>query len=231
MFAAIVNTLAIVAGSVIGLLLRRGLPKNATEAIMKGLGLVTVVIGLQGVMKEQDILLLIAATVLGVFWGETQDWEGRINRAAAKLTAKLRTGGDSAKMAEAFVTSCLIMNVGAMVIVGSLEAGLRQNYTILYTKSLLDFCAGIVMTSAMGIGVMFSAAVTFIVQGAIVLSAEYVAPYLSASFIDEMNAAGSLIILALGINMSGLGEFKALNYLPILLVMPLILALRNILTA
>lgn len=225
MIAVIVNTFAIVIGAIIGLFLRRGIPERISDSLMKSLGLVTVVIGLQGTLRTQDILSLVMVTVIGVFIGEYFDLDGCINRNAAKLTAGFRHG-DGAKLAEAFVTSCLIMNVGAMVIVGSLDAGLRQNYVMLYTKSLLDFCAAIMMTATMGIGVIGSAAFTFLFQGSLVLMSEHIAPYLSVALIDEMNTVGCLIILVLGLNMAGLAKFKAINYLPMLAVAPLVFAFK-----
>ena len=154
MFAVIVNTVAIILGSALGLCLSRGLPKSLTDALMEALGLCTILIGIQGAIKEENILLLIVAIVVGVLIGEAIDLDGKVNRFAERVTRRFNKEGttDSARIANAFVTSCLIMNVGAMVIVGSLDAGLRADYTMLYTKSLLDFISGIMMTAAMGIG-------------------------------------------------------------------------------
>jgi uncharacterized membrane protein YqgA involved in biofilm formation len=128
---------------------------------MEALGLCTVVIGIQGTIVEKNILLLLVAVVIGVFIGKLCDLDGRINRAAARITAHFAGAGEADRMANAFVTSCLIMNVGAMVIVGSLNAGLRADFAMLYTKSLLDFVSGIMFTATMGIGVMGSAVFTF----------------------------------------------------------------------
>ena len=119
------------------------------------------------------------------------------------------------------------MNVGAMTIVGSLDAGLRGNFGMLYTKSLLDLISGIPMAAAMGVGVMGSALFTLVFQGSIVLLAEYVAPYLSETLIKELVSTGSLMILAIGFNMLGLTKLKVLNYLPGLLVVPLALKLMQ----
>ena len=122
MWAVIVNTIAIIAGTTVGLLLRRGLPDSITDAVMKALGLCTIVIGIQGAIVEQNILLLIVATVIGVAIGEAGDIDGHVNRWTEKLTSRFTGAGEGAKVANAFITSCLIMNVGAMTIVGSLDA-------------------------------------------------------------------------------------------------------------
>lgn len=220
MFAVIVNTLAIAIASLIGLCLRRGMTKNITDAVMQALGICTVLIGIQGAVSEKHVLLLIISVVIGVIIGEWGDWDGHVNRWAEKVAVACTKSGDAAGIANAFVTSCLIMNVGAMVIVGSLVAGLAEDYTMLYTKSLLDFVSGIMLSAAMGIGVMGSAVFTLIFQGGIVLLAQYIAPFCSPLLIEELSHTGSLLILAIGLNMIGLTKFKVLNYVPALLVIP-----------
>ncbi|MBR2216240.1 MAG: DUF554 domain-containing protein [Selenomonadaceae bacterium] len=224
MWAVIVNTLAIVAGSLIGLMLRRGIPKGVADALMKGLGLCTIIIGLQGAVKEENILLLIVATTTGIFIGEATDLDGKVNRATEQILQKFNHGtGDTGKIAQAFVTSCLIMNVGAMVIVGSLNAGLVEDYNMLYTKSLLDFVSGIMLTTTMGIGVMGSAGFTLAFQGGIVLLAEYIAPLVSDTVIAELNTAGCLLIFAIGLNLVELTKLKVINYLPTLIMVPILI--------
>ena len=220
MFAVIVNTLAIAIASLIGLCLRRGMTKNITDVVMQALGICTVLIGIQGAVSEKHVLLLIISVVIGVIIGEWGDWDGHVNRWAEKVTVACTKSGDAAGIANAFVTSCLIMNVGAMVIVGSLAAGMAEDYTMLYTKSLLDFVSGIMLSAAMGIGVMGSAVFTLIFQGGIVLLAQYIAPFCSPLLIEELSHTGSLLILAIGLNMIGFTKFKVLNYVPALLVIP-----------
>ena len=229
MFAVIVNTITILIGASVGLLLRKGLPESVSDAMMKGLGLCTIFIGIQGMIEEEYILVLILSTIVGIVIGELLDVDGHINRAAERLTSRFsgKGKGEGAKIAQAFVTSCLIMNVGAMTIVGSLDAGLRGNFSMLYTKSLLDLISGIPMAAAMGVGVMGSALFTLVFQGGIVLLAEYIAPYLSETLIKELICTGSLMILAIGFNMLGVTKLKVLNYLPGLLVVPLALKLMQ----
>lgn len=187
---------------------------------MQALGICTVLIGIQGAVSEKHVLLLIISVVIGVIIGEWGGWDGHVNRWAEKVTVACTKSGDAAGIANAFVTSCLIMNVGAMVIVGSMAAGMAEDYTMLYTKSLLDFVSGIMLSAAMGIGVMGSAVFTLIFQGGIVLLAQYIAPFCSPLLIEELSHTGSLLILAIGLNMIGLTKFKVLNYVPALLVIP-----------
>ena len=220
MFAVIVNSAAIVLGCLIGLFLRRGIPKGIADALMQGLGVCTVVIGIQGAVQEQNILVMVVAVVVGIFIGEATDLDGRVNGFAERAASRFSGSGEGARIAHAFVASCLIMNVGAMVIVGSLNAGLQGDFAMLYTKSLLDFISGIMMSAVMGVGVMGSAGFTLLFQGGIVLLANYIAPYLSDAIIAELNSTGCLIILALGLNMVGITKLKVINYLPALAIVP-----------
>ena len=200
MFAVFVNTIGIILGSLAGCCFRRGIRKEMNYVLMQALGLCAVVIGIQGAIKEDNILIMIISAVTGVFIGQYVDADGLVNKFTARIMSRFAKGeGDTAKLVNAFVTSCLIMNVGAMVIVGSLDAGLRGDYTMLYTKSLLDTIAGVMMTAAMGIGVMGSA----------------------------LSCTGCLIILALGTNMLELTNIKVINYLPALVMVPLVIKLMN----
>lgn len=178
----------------------------------------TLIIGIQGIVPEQHILILIISAVAGRFIGEVTDWDGHINRFTERATSRFAGEGDSAKMANAFITSCMIMNVGAMVIIGSLDAGIRANFDILFTKSVLDFVCGIMLAAAMGVGVMGSAGFTLIFQGALVMFAEFIAPFMSDVVVAEISTTGSMIILAMGLNMLNITQFKVLNYIPALLV-------------
>ena len=222
MFAVIVNTIAIIIGTCVGLLVKKGIPKEISSNILKALGVCTVIIGVQGAIQTTNILILILSIALGVFVGEIFNFEGKVNRFSQNLLGKIAKGENSvSKITEAFITSCLIMNVGAMVIVGSLDAGLRENYSMLYTKSLLDLISGIMLAATMGAGVFGSAAFTLIFQGTIVLLSKYISPYMSEFLIGEISSTGCAIILALGFNMIGITQFKVINYIPALLMVPL----------
>ncbi len=227
MFAVIVNTIAIILGTLIGLVIRRGISEQLSNEVLRALGLCTLVIGIQGALQTSNVLILILAVAFGLAIGEILRLEDKVNSGTDRILAKFTRGkqGSSSKLTEAFVTSCLIMNVGAMVIVGSLQAGLQGDFTMLYTKSLLDFISGIVMGAALGVGVLGSAVFTLIFQGAIVLFSEYLAPYLADEMVSELSACGCVLIMALGFNMTKISSFKVINYLPALLLVPPVMKL------
>jgi uncharacterized membrane protein YqgA involved in biofilm formation len=137
-----------------------------------------------------------------------------------------KTGGKLGSITQGFVTASLLFCVGAMAIVGSLESGLVQDHNTLYAKSLLDMIAAVIFATTLGWGVVFSAGLVFIYQGAITLAANLLAPVLSDPVITEMTAVGSLLIIALSLNMLGLTKIKVMNYVPAIFIpIPLMWAL------
>lgn len=230
MFAVIINTIAIVIGTSLGLIFKKGIPERVSDIMMKVMGLCVVIIGLQGCIQEKNALILILSCVAGAAVGELCDLDGRISRGTERLTKcfeRKETEDGRITAAEAFINSCLIMSVGAMMIVGSLDAGLKGNYTMLYTKSLLDLITGVMLGATMGAGVYGSALFTLIAQGAIVLLSSSLAPFLSDALILELSCSGSLMIVAIGTNMLELTSLKVINLLPAFLAVPFALQLMQ----
>lgn len=223
MTGVLVNTATIIIGSLIGLIFNRGIPKKYTDAIMVGIGLCTIYIGISGTLKGENTLILIVSTVLGVALGTGLNIDGRINNLGDYIGSRFKkAGSETTSIAEGFVTASLLFCVGALTIVGSLNAGLTGDNELLFTKSLLDLISSIILTASLGIGVIFAAAFVLVFQGSIVILAQYLQPVLTESAIDELTCAGSLMILALGFNLIGITKIKVANYLPALIIAPLI---------
>ena len=218
MNGTLLNGIAIIVGSFIGIVLKSGFIKAKSKAIMGALGLSTLIIGFQAVIDYTNVLLLIVALALGVLMGEFLKLDDHINHFAYALEKRFAKGSDST-FAQGFVTASILFGVGAMAIVGSLESGLRQNETILYTKSLLDFISSIVFASTYGWGVLFSAFVIVIYQGTITLLSTFVAPVMTDMMITDISAVGSALIIAIGLNMLEMTKLKLANFLPAIVVM------------
>lgn len=223
MFGVLVNTGTVLLGSLIGLLCKKGIPERLSGAVMTAIGLCTVAIGVTGLLEGENTLVLIISMVLGVLLGELLDIDGHVNDLVEKVAGKAAGAGKAAQISQGFITACLLFCIGAMTIVGSLNAGLRGDNEMLLTKSLLDFISSMMLAATLGIGVLFSAAFVLIFQGAIVLLAQFLAPVLSEACIAELTCAGSLMILALGLNIVGITKIKVINFLPALLLVPLVL--------
>ena len=222
MIGVLVNTIAIVIGSIIGLLFKKGVPEKYSKAIMTGIALCVVLIGIDGMLKGENSLVAIVSMVLGALLGTLIDIDLFFNRLGEKVQSQFEKKGKSSKIAEGFVTASLLFGVGSMAIVGSLNAGISGDNQMLFTKSLLDFISAIMLSVSLGFGVMLSAVVIFIYQGAIALLAGVLAPLLTDSAIASMTCVGSLLIFALGLNMLGITKIKVANYLPAIIFAPVI---------
>lgn len=220
MLGTIVNTLAILAGCAIGLLLKRGINEKVTDAIMKGISLCVVYIGIDGMLEGSKTLAVIIAMALGAAIGTLLDLNGKVEKLGKMIEGRISNGG--AGIAQGFVTASLIYCVGAMAVVGSLQSGLNGDHSMLYTKALLDGISAMVLTASLGAGVGLSAASVFVYQGALTLLAGLIAPVLSDAVVAEMTCVGSILIAALGLNMLGVVKLKVMDYVPaIFIVIPL----------
>ena len=217
MLGVLVNALAILAGGSVGLLAKKGIPEKITNAIMTAIALCVICIGVSGMLKGENTLVLIVSMVLGTAVGTLLDLDGRIERLGG-----FQRGGKRTPIAEGFVTASLLFCVGAMAILGSFNAGLKQDYELLFTKSLLDGVSSCMLSVSLGLGVLFSSVPVFVYQGLLALLAHVIAPLLSDAAIAEITCCGSVMILAIGLNMLHLTKIKTADLLPAVLFAPVL---------
>ena len=222
MLGVIVNTITVIIGSAIGLLFKKGIPENVSSAIMKGIGLCTLYIGFSGSLKGQNTLVLIISMVIGIAIGTLIDIDDKINRLGNFVEKKFSKGNETVSISKGFVTASLLFCIGAMTIVGSLNAGLTGDNEMLFTKSTLDLFSSAMLSVSLGIGVMLAAAFVFVFQGSIVLLAGFIAPILTDAAIAEMICAGSVMIIGLGLNLLDITKLKIANMLPAIIVAPVL---------
>ena len=231
MLGVIVNTLTVLLGSTVGLVFKKGIPEKVSRAVMLAIGLCTLYIGISGTLKGENTLVLILSMVFGAAVGTLLDLDGLISRLGGAVERRFSREGGHVSLAEGFVTASLLFCVGAMTIVGSLNAGLRGDNEMLYTKSLLDLISSCMLAVSLGAGVLFSSVFVFVFQGALVLLARVLAPALTDAAVAEITCAGSLLIVGLGLNLLGLTKLKVANYLPAILFAPLFVWLFTLLPA
>lgn len=221
MLGVLVNTLTVLLGSTLGLLFKKAVPKKVSGGVMTALGLCTVYIGVDGMLNGANVLLMILAMVLGAIAGFLLNIDGGMEKLG--LFVERRMGKEThGTVAQGFVTASLVFCVGAMTVVGSLNSGISGDHTLIFTKSLLDLCSSMMLAVSLGIGVLFAAAFVFVFQGALVLLAQVLAPVMTEGAIGAMTCAGSLMILALGLNIMGIAKIKVANFLPALIFAPLL---------
>jgi hypothetical protein len=223
LWGTIVNTLAVLAGSLLGSFLPQ-LPERLKNTIMQGLGLAVIVLGMTMAFETENILITIGSLVLGGLTGEWLKLDDRLNALGRKLeqgvnrVLKGRGAKGSGSIAQGFVTATLVYCIGAMAILGAIDGGLRHNHDILYTKSMLDGISSIIFASTLGIGVMFSAIPIFLYQGSIALAAGAIMLAFSESslqaIITEVTAVGGILIIGIGLGVLNIKSVNVANLLP-----------------
>lgn len=225
MLGTIVNVAAVIAGGLIGLLFKKGLPKKLTDAIMTGIALCTIYIGISGCIEGKNPLITVIAIAVGAVVGTLLNLDGKLSALGESVEKKFKKeGGEKVSLAEGFISSSLLFCVGAMAIMGALQSGLAGNHETLYTKSVMDFISSMVFASSMGVGVLFSGAAVLVYQGAITLLAGFLSPFLGEAAVAEMTCVGSLLLIALGLNLLGITKIKIMNYIPAIFL-PILLCL------
>ena len=229
MIAVIVNTVAILVGGFLGLLFGNKIKQDYSKTIMCGLGICTMVIGITGAITTENILLVILCLVIGTILGEWLNIEKRLDRAGEWLKRRVAKNGGG-RFTEGFVTASLLFCVGSMAVMGSLDAGIRGDYSTIFTKSILDGVMSVTFAATMGVGVLFSALSIFVYQGALTLLAGLVEPLLSVEAIGEMSAVGGILLIGTGINILGLTKerIRVGNMLPALLFPAIWFAIENL---
>ena len=238
MLAVFVNCGAVILGSIIGLLFSKKFTEELSGMIQTACGIISLVIGLQMTFKYDSIVFLALSLIIGAIIGYALDIDGAILRLGDWLEKKTvgrtkknepeqelqatelaeNNGASKHNFAYAFLNSSVLFCVGAMSIVGSIKAGIEHDYTIIFTKSILDGFMAISFTAAMGIGTMFSIIMILVYQGGLTLLSGVLQPYVTDLIMTEVSACGGALIIMIGINLLGLKKIKTANYLPALVV-------------
>lgn len=220
MLAVFINCALIILGSVLGLLLRGKLPTRFMEVVMQAMGLVVLSIGIASAVGTENTLCVVVSLAIGTVIGEAIDIEKRLDTCGELLKKKLVKEDSGSTFTQGFVTASLLFCVGAMAIVGSIDAGIYGDYSVLVSKSVIDGVTAVSFAATLGIGVAISCLPVLIYQGCIVLLAGLLSGVLTDSMITEMSAAGGCLIIGLGINMLRLREkpVKVGNMLPAIFI-------------
>lgn len=226
----IVNCAAVIVGCTVGLFIKKGVAPRFEDMIKKALGLSTTFIGLSGALvgllkitetgkiETRGTMLMIFSLVIGAILGEALRIEDRLDSIGEKLKRLLKVKDSGSRFVEGFVTNTLVICVGAMAIVGSLNDGISGDASTLYAKSVLDCVIGVIFASTLGIGALFAVIPMAIYQGGITLCAKFIEPYLTDAMISDMSYVGSILIFCIGINLAFGKKFKTGNLLPAILV-------------
>ena len=217
---SLINSGAIVLGSLLGMALGNRLSPGVRTIVFQGIGLCSVVIGLQMAFEAPNIIIVIFSMVLGGIVGELLDLENGLNRLGEKL--KTVTRSSNASFTQGFVSTTMLFCIGTMAVLGPLDEGLTGNRSILMTKSIMDGCAAMAFAAALGTGVLFSALPVLLVQGLITVFAIYLQSVITPEMILYIKGAGGILIMGIAMNILELAKIKATNLLPSLVFVVLL---------
>lgn len=242
MIATLVNCITVIIGTFIGILFSRKITEEISDIICSAAGIVTLIIGFQMAFKTENIIYIAIALIVGGILGSWWDIDGKILALGRFLERRFGNPSSSegvdahtstpknSRFAFAFLNSSVLFCVGAMAIVGSFKAGTEGDYTILFTKSVLDGFMAIVFGAAMGIGTAFSAISLFVYQGSLTIASNSLKSFVSARMIAELTGMGGAFVIMIGVNLLNLKKLKTANYLPALVIVVLLVLLDPFVT-
>lgn len=225
MIATIINAVAVVLGTLLGLLLHTRISDRFRDVIYTGIGVVTLALGFSMALEAQRVLYFALAIVIGGVlgtWWRVEDGILRLGELLKRHFSRRDSGG---QFAFGFLSASVLFCVGAMTIVGSFQAGAEGNFELLLTKSVMDGSMSVLFASAMGVGVGFAAIVILVYQGALTLLASLLTPYVTALLLSEITAVGGALIVMIGINLLGLKQIRTADFVPALIVVVILVAL------
>lgn len=220
----IINVAAILLGGGLGLIIKKGISDKFKNILMQSCGLAAIFIGISGalsnmsVVSEQKVnfegtILIVCSLAIGTFIGQLIDIETKLDNLGNKLKVMAHAQNDG-RFVEGFVTVSLIVCIGAMAVMGSIEDGLSGDFTTLLTKSILDGIIALVFASSLGVGVLFSSLSVGVYQGLITLLAVFIAPFLTPAMITGLSMVGSVLIFGVGINLIWDNKIHVGNMVP-----------------
>lgn len=224
----IVNAAAIIVGSLLGILFRRGLPDRLKTNLQNSIFVSVIIMGIAGALansivvtesglETQDMLLMVISLAIGTVIGELCRLDVGFERVGDAMGKKF-AGGDQDTFVKGFVSASIIFCVGAMAIVGSIEDGMAGNPQTLYIKSLLDGVTSMILATTLGIGVAFSAVGVLVYQGLITLLAFFAGSFVPAEVIRQMSMVGNVLIMCIGLTTLGIKKLNVANMLPAMFI-------------
>jgi uncharacterized protein len=227
LLGTLVNGICIIIGSFLGKLLHK-IPEKLKGTVIHAIGLAVIVLGLQMGFKSGNFLIVILSLVFGAVIGEIIGLEDKLNQLGHWLEKRIGSNSQGS-IAEGFVTATLIFVIGAMAIIGALDSGIRGDHNVLYTKAIIDGFTALILTTTLGIGVIFSVIPVVLYEGIIALFATQIDHFVSKeimdSFITEMTATGGIMICAIGLNIAGITKIRVANLLPGIIVVAVIVTI------
>ncbi|BCX03638.1 MAG: membrane protein [Candidatus Roseilinea sp.] len=235
MTGTILNVVTVLVGTALGVMLGNRLPERMRETVLTGLGLSTIgyaVLNVMDAMADQQhvpfkFIIILLSILFGGIMGELLDLDGALHRFGAALERRFAKSDDAestARFIRGYVAASLVFCVGPMTILGSIQDGLKGDYSLLAIKSTLDGFAALAFAASLGVGVGFSIITIVVVQGGIALLAGQLQGWFTSPMLAVLSATGALLIIGIGLTLLDLKKIRLANYLPALALGPAIVA-------
>ncbi|HEX7169172.1 MAG TPA: DUF554 domain-containing protein [Acidimicrobiales bacterium] len=226
----IVNVVAIVAGTSVGLLVGPRVPDRVRVTVLQAVGLVVVALGVREVVASDNVVFPLVAVVLGTLVGEALRVEDRLEAVGERVRRRAERGrasdaGGQSTFVEGFVAATLLYCVGPLAVLGSIEDGLTGDVGLLAVKSALDGLVSVIFAATLGWGVGFSVIPLALYQGAITVAAGAADAVLTDRMILETSATGGVMILGIGVRLLEVKHVRVGSMLPGVLIAPVLVAL------
>lgn len=228
MNGTVLNVILVAAGSFIGILIKSRISERFSNMFFSAIGVFTLFIGIRNALAANDILLIVLAIITGALAGEALQLEERMYGISERIKTRIKIS--DRRFTEGLLTAFLIFCMGSMTVLGAFEEGSGSYPSILYSKSVMDGFTSVILSSALGIGVLFSVIPLLIYQGLLTLFSSFVSSYLTAHMIQNITAVGGLMLIALGIDILDLRKIKVMNMLPSLIIIIALEALKALIT-
>lgn len=225
-----INVGTVLLGGGIGLLLGSRLSERLRETVMQGIGVITVIIGLQMALSTGNILIVLGSMLAGGVLGTWWRLDDRLNQFGRwvehNVTGRGRNHGnerETGRFAQGFITTSLLFCIGPMTFLGAIQDGLFGDFQLLAIKSVLDGFSSIAFAASLGPGVLMSAVTVLVIQGSLSLLSGFLEPFMSDALINELTAVGGAMVVMIGLNLLRIQTIRVADYLPALLVVPVLL--------
>lgn len=212
----IINVVAVVLGSLLGLLFHARLPQRFVKTLFQGIGLFTIVLGIYMALRAEAWILVILSIILGGLLGELLRLEDWFESLATRIGKRFKIGGE--QFNKGVLTAFLLFCMGSLTILGAIEEGMGGKPELYYIKSLMDGISSIALASGLGIGVLFSVVPLFIYQAGLTLAASWFGSFMPELMVSGISATGGILLVGLGLNILEITKIKVLNLLPALVV-------------
>ncbi len=212
---SLINALAVILGSFLGLLIKKYLNPRVEQIIRTGCGFSVLILGARMAMSFDHVLLVVFCVILGGILGEVVELESRLKNFVNKILAKSQK---SEGLSEGFIAASILFCTGSMAIIGSIESGVKLDHQVLYTKAILDGFICLTFTPVYGIGVALSFASVLLYQGSLSLLAAQVDYLSEPAVMNDLSGVGGILLLMIGIDVSGIKKIPVGQFLPAIIL-------------